>query len=163
MDVLDREKLQDEPSRLSDGASLSPASHIRSPCASRDGNISEERACNEMRDTPEKTARSDFGALEQDEDEYDLFAAKRQKVEHTTNGSASNGLNGQQTALKEAFSTEPNPNPVFMEYLSKHTKIDPALLANWFQTQRIVTSNEPASIKSSIEERLSTECAKNSP
>ena len=83
MDVLDREKLQDESSRLSDGASLSPASHIRSPCASRDGNISEERACNEMGDTPEKTARSDFGALDQDEDEYDLLAAKRQKVEHS--------------------------------------------------------------------------------
>ena len=163
MDVLDRDKLHDESSRLSDGASLSPASHIRSPCASRDENIAEEKSCNEMRDTPEKTARTDFSALDHDEDEYDLLAAKRQKVEHTTNGSANNGINGQQTALKEAFSSELNSNPIFMEYLSKHTKIDPTLLANWFQTQRVVASKEPPSIKPSTDEVISTECAKNSP
>ena len=42
IDVLDPEKLQDESSRLSDGASLSPASHIRVSFASRDENTLED-------------------------------------------------------------------------------------------------------------------------
>ena len=52
---VETNKNHEETSKLSETASLSPASLIRSPCASRDVNTPEENICNEKTtsDSPE--------------------------------------------------------------------------------------------------------------
>ena len=163
IDVLDPEKLQDESSRLSDGASLSPASHIRSSFTSRDENTLEGRRSADFRKTPEKSIRTDINTHDNDEDGYDLSAVKRQKLDASFNSSENIDMNGKQSLVKGGISNGNQPNPLIIDFLSKQAKIDPTLLANLFQTQRIVPSNASSLLKSQNEEILSTESAINSP
>ena len=163
IDVLDPEKLQDESSRLSDGASLSPVSHIRSSFASRDENTLEGRRSADFRKTPEKSIRSDINTHDNDEDGYDLSAAKRQKLDASSNSSENIDMNGKQSLVKGGISNGSQPNPLIIDFLSKQAKIDPTLLANLFQTQRIVPPNASSLLKSQKEEILSTESPINSP
>ena len=163
IDVLDPEKLQDESSRLSDGASLSPASHIRSSFASRDENTLEGRSSTDFRKTPEKSIRTDINTHDNDEDGYDLSAAKRQKLDPSTNGSESIDINGKSSSAKKDVSNEIQPNPLIIDFLSKQAKIDPTLLANLFQTQRIMPTHASSLLKPPTEEVLKMESAINSP
>ena len=64
---------------------------------------------------------------------------------------------------KDVVSTNMNPNHVFMDYISKHTKIDPKLLANWFQTQGIMPPNSSSLLKPSNDELLTGNSVNNSP
>ena len=163
IDVLDPEKLQDESSRLSDGASLSPVSHIRSSFASRDENTLEGRSSDDFRKTPEKSIRTDINTHDNDEDGYDLSAAKRQKLDASSNSSENIDMNGKQSSVKDGISNGNQPNPLIIDFLSKQAKIDPTLLANLFQTQRIVPTNASSLLKPPSEEILSTKSAINSP
>ena len=163
IDVLDPEKLQDESSRLSDGASLSPASHIRASFASRDENTLEDRNSTDFRKTPEKSLRTDGNTHDNDEDGYDPSAAKRQKIDPSTNGSERIDMNGKPSLAKGGISNEIQPNPLIIDFLSKQAKLDPTLLANLFQTQRIVPTNASSLLKPPTEEILSTKSAINSP
>ena len=143
--------LHEESSRLSDSASLSPAPHIRSPCALRTENLVEDTSDEKaISDSPNKRKLLKDHENGDDEATNDALIVKRQKL-NTTNDSINPVSNEQQNVLNEAFSFEPNPNPIFIEYLSKHIKVDPAFLANWFQTQRLVSSKEAISPKHAID------------
>ena len=148
-------KPHEENSKLSDAASLSPASLIRSPCAPRDVNSPEENICNDKTtlDSPDNRKNESNDHCNDDDDIYDAFTAKRQKIE-AKNESISIVSNEQQNVLNEAFSLESNPNPIFLEYLSKYTKIDPTFLANWLRTQNSVSTKDPSSSKYPINKAL---------
>ena len=86
IDILDPDKMQDESSRLSDGASLSPASNIRSPFASRDENVFEDKNALDLKNNLEKSNRTSFNIGDENDDEFDPSIAKKQKIDHGTNG-----------------------------------------------------------------------------
>ena len=152
---VETNKTHEETSKSSDAASLSPASLIRSPCAPRDANSPEENICNDKTNlgSPDNGKNESNDHCNDDDDVYDAFAAKRQKIE-AKNESINIVSSEQRNVLNEAFSLESNPNPIFLDYLSKYTKIDPAFLANWLRTQHSVSPKEPSSSKYTIDKAL---------
>ena len=163
IDVLDPDKMQDESSRLSDGASLSPASHIRSPFPSKDENKFDDNSCIDLRNTPEKRSSMDCNAGDENDDSSDPSAAKRQKMDHGSNGSEKMEVNGKHNSAKDVLSCDAKPSHIFMEYISKNTKIDPKFLEKWFQTQGILPLNASPLLKPSNEDVIDKEPSINSP
>ena len=163
IDIHDPEKMQDESSRLSDGASLSPASHIRSPFPSKDENKFDDNSGTELRNTPEKRSSMNCNAGDENDDTFDPSAAKKLKIDHGSNGSDKIEVNGKHISPKDVLPCDAKPNHIFMEYISKNTKIDPKFLEKWFQTQGILPINATPLLKPSNEDVINKESSINSP
>ena len=151
--------LDDSSSRLSDSTSLSPSPHIRSPSLSREGNIVDDIGYRKssLDSGACKRDNKTFSNQENNDDDNDVSATKKQKLNDSDDGiDVDREFEEQQTNP----TSEAIPYPSLMEYLSKHTKVDPTFLANFIRNQSQLPVGNSSSSKCGLdtksEEKLKT-------
>jgi homeobox protein cut-like len=154
MEVPETNKICEDSGRPSDATSLSPSPHIRSHSTSTAENSFDE--CYNDKSIPDthKNIKNDINIQDNDDDLNNALTAKRQRMDEGNCDAITMVSSEQHNVLMEAFSFEPNPNPIFIEYLSKHLKINCTILANWFRAQRLLSSKSDSSPISPIDETI---------